>query len=447
MRSIPLFAEAGATLRLATPLIAGQLSQMLMGVVDTAMIGPLGTTELAASALVTNLSHIPLVFAIGLLSAIPVRVSQARGAEDTGRAGAVLRDGLWLAAGMGALTLLGMGLILTQLHRLGQDPAVTEMAPVFLKWIALSMVPAFLSLAVKGHADALNRPWPPFWITLGGVFLNVLLNWLLIRGNAGCPALGLAGAGVATLISRSAILAGLMIWLRSSRSLRDWIPRRWWSRPDPRSLASLAGLGLPAALQTLAEVSAFVASTFLAGTLGETALAAHHVALVCAASVFMVPLGLSMAVTVRIGAAIGSGSPGAPRPVFLSALLLAAGFTLVSFGVIAGGRRGIAACFIPDAATLETAAALLLISAVFQAGDAVQVISVGALRGLEDVRFPARAAFAAHWLLGLPVGYWLAFPRNMGVTGIWWGLTFGLSTCALLFSLRFWNRSGATRSG
>jgi MATE family multidrug resistance protein len=195
-------------------------------------------------------------------------------------------------------------------------------------------------------------------------------------------------------------------------------------------------------MQMLAEVSAFVAAGFLVGTLGGEPLAAHQVALVCAASVFMIPLGLSMAVTVRTGAARGAGDQSGPRRILGGALLVAALFTLPTFGVIAGGRHVIAGWFITDSATLELAAGLLLISAVFQASDAIQVISMGALRGLEDVQFPARAAFAAHWLIGLPLGWWLAFRQGTGVQGIWWGLTIGLTVCAVLFARRFWRKSG-----
>ncbi len=442
MRLADLFTDAKVTLRLATPLIAGQLSQMLMGVVDTAMIGRLGTTPLAAAALVTNLSHVPLVFGIGLLTAISVRVSQARGAAHPERARAALRHGMWLALLLGISTLLGASVLLPQLGNFRQAPAVVAITPPLLEWIALSMVPAFLGIAVKNHADAMDHPWPPFWITLGGVFLNVVLNWLLIYGNAGFPTLGLAGAGIATCIARVAVFVGLVAWCRSSRDLRDWIPAHWLRRPSWRPFASLARLGLPSAMQMLAEVSAFVAAGFLVGTLGGEPLAAHQVALVCAASVFMIPLGLSMAVTVRTGAARGAGDRSGPRRILGGALLVAALFTLPTFGVIAGGRHVIAGWFITDSATLELAAGLLLISAVFQASDAVQVISMGALRGLEDVQFPARAAFAAHWLIGLPLGWWLAFRQGTGVQGIWWGLTIGLTVCAVLFARRFWRKSG-----
>jgi len=155
----------------------------------------------------------------------------------------------------------------------------------------------------------------------------------------------------------------------------------------------------------------------------------------------MVPLGLSMAVTVRTGAAVGSGDRRGPRLILGGALILAAAFTALSFAGIFGGRRIIAGWFVTDGATLEAAAGLLLISAVFQTSDAIQVISAGSLRGLEDVHFPARAAFAAHWLLGLPLGWFFAFRQGMGVDGIWWGLTIGLTSCAVLFNARFWARS------
>jgi len=261
-----------ATLRLALPLIAGQLSQMLMGVVDTAMIGRVGVTPLAAAAFVTNLSHLPLVFGIGILTAVSVKVSQARGSGNPDAARAILRHGLWIALATGGLTVAAALSITPLLGRIGQDPEVIAATSPFLQLIAFSLVPAFLGMAIKNHADAMNHPWPPFWITFAGVLLNVLLNWILIYGNLGSPALGLAGAGIATLVARTLIFAGMIAWCRSTPALRDWIPRHWFRRPLPREVASLIRLGFPSALQMLAEVSAFVAAGLLIGTLGKEAL-------------------------------------------------------------------------------------------------------------------------------------------------------------------------------
>ncbi len=437
-----------ATLTLAFPLMAGQVSQMLMGVADTVMIGHVGVVPLAASAFALNLMHIPFVFGIGLLTAISVRVSQARGAGAPVLARSTLRHGMWAALFLGIGTMLAALAVLPWLDKFRQDPEVVDAAPGYLLLVAASLTPALLGMAVKNHADAMNRPWPAFWITLAGVGLNVVLNWIFIYGKLGIPAMGLEGAGIATLLARLAIFVALVIWCRRAGGLQEWVPQRWIRWPVWAELRSLVALGFPSALQLLAEVSAFVMAGLMIGSLGKEALGAHQVALTCAATIFMIPLGMSMALTVRVGEAVGAGQREHLRTILLGALAMAAAFTVLSFIVILAGRHTIAGWFITDPTTLAVAAGLLLVSAAFQASDAVQILAVGALRGLEDVRFPAVCAFAAYWVISLPVGWWLAFQMQWGVAGVWWGITLGLTLNALLFSSRFWRltRGGTERT-
>ncbi len=435
--------ELGATMALAAPLIVGQLSQMLMGVVDTVMIGRVGVTELAASAFVNNLLFLPLIFGIGLLTSVSIRVSRARGAGDEASARAALRGGLQIAVALGVATLALALAVVPHLGRFGQETAVAEASPRYFLWVAASMIPALLAVALKNHADALQRPWPVLWITLGGVALNVVLNWLLIYGNLGFPRLELEGAGVATLLARAAAVAGLVWWCLGARSVRVWVPRRWFRRPDWGDLRGMVRLGLPPGVQLVAEVGIFVFATLLIGTLGERALAAHQIAISCAGMIFMVPLGLSMALTVRMGAAAGGGGGRErQRAVVKSGWLLAGFYTLGSFVLILLGRHMIAGWFLDDAETVALAAALLLVSAAFQAGDALQITSIGALRGLEDVRFPAAMALLAYWGVALPVGWVLTIPAGFGVFGMWWGITLGLTLAGGVLSRRLWVMSG-----
>lgn len=430
--------DAWATLTLAVPLMAGQVSQMLMGVADTVMIGHVGVVPLAASAFALNLLHVPFVFGIGLLTAISVRVSQARGAGAPEIARSTLRHGLWVALFLGIATMLLACAVLPWLGKFRQDPEVVAAAPGYLLLVAASLTPALLGMALKNHTDAMNRPWPAFWITLAGVGLNILLNAIFIHGKFGVPAMGLEGAGVATLLARLAVFVALAIWCRRAAGLEEWVAQRWLRWPVWAELRSLVALGFPSALQLLAEVSAFVMAGLMIGSLGKEALGAHQVALTCAATIFMIPLGMSMALTVRVGVAVGAGHRDRLRTILLGAMAMAGVYTVLSFLVILGGRYTIAGWFITDPATLGVAAGLLLVSAAFQASDAVQILAVGALRGLEDVRFPAVCAFAAFWLIGLPAGWWLAFQWQWGVAGVWWGITLGLTLNAVLFSRRFW---------
>lgn len=436
-----LLHEGRSTLRLAFPLIAGQLGQMLVGLADTLMIGQLGVVPLAAATFANTIVHLPLMFGIGMTMAVSIRVSQARGARDPQMAREALRNGLYLAHFVGLLTVILALLLAPFLHLFGQEEEVTRAANRYFLIVALSMVPAIGSMAVKNHSDAMNHPWPAFWILLGGVGFNVLLNWVFIWGHLGSPALGLEGAGLATLLARSATLVSLLFWSRRSPEIREWVPRHWWKRPHLESIRSLVKVGLPTSLQLLAEVSAFVMATILIGRIGKEALAAHQVAITCAATVFMVPLGLSMALTVRVGEAWGAQAHERLRPIVVSGWLLGTAFTLVSASTVLALPGTIAGWFIDEPRTLAVATSLLIVSAAFQYSDAMQILSMGALRGLNDVSGPAWLAVFAYWIVSLPIGWWLAFPRDLGAPGMWWGITIGLTLTAVLLGSRLWKRT------
>jgi MATE family multidrug resistance protein len=255
--ALPSFAqECRTTIKLALPLISGQLGQMLIAVVDTVMIGRLGVIALGAATLTNTVLAVPYVLSIGLLSSISVRVSQARGAERPEDAADALRHGTWLALlfALGVIALSVAGL--PWLDRLGQPPEVVASAPTYLVIVAVSFVPAMLSMAWKNHADAMNQPWPAFWILFGGVLLNILLNWLWIWGHWGFPALGLEGAGWATLTARTASAITMFLWITRAAVVRTWTPKRWLTPTSKAAFATLLAIGFPASLQLLTEVSA-----------------------------------------------------------------------------------------------------------------------------------------------------------------------------------------------
>lgn len=438
----PTFArECRDTIVLALPLIAGQLSQMLMGVVDTVMVGHLGVVPLGAATLANTIVCVPWVLGIGLLTSVSVRVSQARGAGRPDLAQEALRHGTWIALAYGIIVAAVLALGVPYLHFLGQPAEVVAQTPTFLITIGVSLIPALLSMAWKSHADALNHPWRPFWIMLGAVGLNVFLNWLWISGRWGFPAMGLEGAGYATLTARTVAAFVMFQWMTRSHFIHQWTPRRWLVRCSRPAFLSLLAIGFPTSLQLLTEVGAFAASSLIIGTLGAIPLAAHQVAITCAATTFMVPLGVSMAITVRVGEIVGAEQRDRLHRVLAGGWLYAVGFMLIPTLVFFFHGPGIAALFVSDAAVIGIAARLLIVAAVFQILDGIQIVAVSALRGINDVRFPAWAAFVAYWIVALPVGAWLGLgAHQLGPMGVWAGLAFGLGVAAVALGTRAWRK-------
>lgn len=431
-----LLHESRLSLKLAIPLMIGQLSQMLMGVVDTLMVGHLGVTELAALTFANSLFYVPFVFGIGVLTAVSVLSSTARGAQDPKAARASCRNGLYLGTGLGLALFLLCGLLSFRLEWFGQPEEVTAATGTFYRILMFSTIPALASIALKNHADALNRAWTPFWIFLGGVLLNVLLNWMLIFGKLGCPEMGFEGAAWATLIARVAILLAVFTWLIGCRDLKDWVPHRWFVPVKMTSMRKLLGVGVPASLQMLSEVSAFSAAGIIMGLIGKEAMAAHQITVSLTGTAFMIPLGFSMALTVRIGEAYGARDPRRLRAVAHSGwamLVLSAAFTASCFLLLGETMSG---WFTDETPLIELTASLLAICAAFQFFDAQQVGSASMLRGMHDTRIPAIVAFISYWIIGIPAGLVLAFVFDMGARGVWWGLAIGLAMAALTLGWR-----------
>ncbi|MBK1880954.1 MATE family efflux transporter [Luteolibacter pohnpeiensis] len=433
--------ESKRTLRLAFPLIIGQLSQMLLGVADTVMIGKLGVTELAALTFANAVFHVPFVFGIGLLTAVSVFTSNAKGSNDPEAARASCRNGTYLALAIGTLLFAAAWLISLRLDLFGQPEAVTARTPAFFRILMASIIPGLAALALKNHADALNRPWPPFWIFMSGVALNIGLNWLLIYGHFGFPAMKLTGAATATFISRTLVLIAMIVWLLHAHGLREWVPYRWFRRPDFTAIRRLLGIGWPASLHMLCEVAAFSTSGLIIGRFGSTPMAAHQVAITCAATAFMIPLGLSMALTVRIGEANGAGLDHQLRPIAISGWLLATIIALMTAATFLLFGKNLTSLFISNKEVISLAASLLIIVGIFQLVDSLQVVSGAMLRGLHDAHVPALMGFISYWLVGLPLAIALGFHFHLGTRGVWWGLAGGLSVACLTLGPRLWLRT------
>jgi len=407
-----------------------------MGVTDSAMIGHAGTVPLAASAFASNIFNIFYVMGIGLMLPVAVFVARARGAGSPREAREYLRHGGLLAVGFGLAELLLMGVLATQLHRFGQPPEVVAAVGPYFLLCAASIVPVLLQLALRQFAEAMGHPWVPMFIMLAGVGLNALLNWIFIYGRLGMPALGLTGAGISTLVSRTLGALVIFLWLTRYPAIREAWPRSWRGAFSRERFRRMLGLGAPAAGMLLFETTAFAFSGIMVGWLGAVPLAAHQIAITCASFAFMVPLGLSIAAGMRMSRAAGAGERHRLRPIAFG--ITALGLVVMMFFAVMFWIGGdfIARRFVQDAAVVALAVQLLGVAAVFQLADGVQVIAAAALRGIMDVRIPAVITLVAYWIIALPLGYGLGFPAGHGAAGVWIGIAGGLAFAAVFLVAR-----------
>ncbi len=433
--------EARPTLALAAPIMAGMLGHMMIGLADTLMVGRVGVVPLAASALVNTLTHLPFVFFFGLLSSIGVLTSQARGAQHPREAGEVLRHGLVLALAAGLCTVASTLCLRPFLDRFGQPAEVVAAARTYLILFGVSLLPALVFYGGKHYCEALNHPWIPNFILLSGVALNIFLNWILIYGHWGAPALGLAGAGWATIIARTYTAIALLTFIGRAAIFREFRPECWTAPLDLVRFRRLLQLALPIGVQHFLEVSAFAFAALMMGWISTDAIAAHQIAITCAATTFMCGLGIGMAVCIRVGQAWGAGEYPRMRRIGFVGITLSGGLMSLFGLVFVGAGKTIAGWFIVSPAVVSLGAQLLLVAAVFQVADGVQIAAISGLRGQNDVRVPAFIAILAYWIVAVPIGYVLAFRAHYGAFGIWIGLAIGLGAAAACLTWRFHWRS------
>ncbi|MBV8376011.1 MAG: MATE family efflux transporter [Verrucomicrobia bacterium] len=428
--------ELTKTLALACPIVAGQVGQMLMGLIDTIMVGQVGTSSLAAAAFANCIVSVAFVFGIGILTSVGVLVSRVHGAGMDQHKQVILCSAIWLAATIGVLLATVITLAQPWLSIFRQPQAVLTLAKPFIAILSWSLVPALVFISSKVFSEALSKPLAPALIMYLGVALNVFLNWVLIFGNLGAPALGLVGAGYATLIARIATMtATLAFCLYVTGSGLSILLPGLLSLP---TIKSLLRIGLPAGFQLLSEVGAFAFAAVLMGWIGTAALAAHQIAITCAATTFMFPLGIAQAVGVRIGQTVGAGTHELVRVIGFGGLCLSGSMMLVFAVVYATLGHSIANGFDRDTAVVDLTSSLLLVAGLFQIADGVQVTAMGGLRGLADVRAPMILAFVFYWLCAIPIGYTAAFVFRAGAVGIWAGLAAGLFLAAITLTTRFW---------
>lgn len=426
--------ELAAAVRLAAPVVFVQLGSMLMGVVDTVMLGHFSAEALAAGALGHSTNITLLMFGLGTLAVLDPLISQAYGAREPEAVAAHLQRGVLLALAL----CLPMGLLLWDIAPLlraaGQPEAIVGDAAAYARGIVWGIPAYFLFMVVRQALQAMSVVRPAGWAIVVGNILNILLDWVLIFGHLGFPVLGVAGSAYATSTARWLMLAWLVF--ASRRQLAPYW--RGFTAEAARlpSYLRLLRIGVPIGLHQSIEILLFASAGLLMGRMGVAQLAGHQIAINVASLAFMVPLGISGAATTRVGNAIGrQDMPGARRAA-LACLLLGGGVMVLFAILFAWFPEALTRLYTRDAATIAVAALLLPIAAMFQVFDGLQVVSVGVLRGTADTAVPAILALLGFWAVGLPAGWFLGFRLGHGPAGIWWGLTIGLAAVASLLLLR-----------
>lgn len=425
------------TFQLAYPVMLSQLGQVSVGVADSMMVGRLGALPLAAASLGNSIFFVIMMFGIGVSMGITPLVSVADGKGKWKRISRLFKHGLWINIATGFL-LTAVVLGLSQgLHFLDQPAEVVVLAVPYLLIITASLIPLMVFQTFKQLAEGLSQTKQAMYITVFSNVVNVFLNWVLIWGYLGFPELGLNGAGWATLISRILMMVLMGGYILTSPRYRQYHIKLSLPNLSFPMLSRILKIGIPTGFQFIFEVSAFSTAAIMMGWIGVNALAGHQIALNLASISYMLATGLSTAGMIRVSNQIGKGNLKGMREAGMVVFGMVMVFMFacaVTFFVL---RFFLPTLYIDDPEVISLAASLLIIAGLFQLSDGVQVVGLGVLRGLEDVKVPTLVTLMAYWVLGLPLGYVLAFPLGWAEKGIWIGLLIGLTITAVMLFYRF----------
>lgn len=434
----PLRRDLRETFDLALPLMIGQLSSIGMNVIDTLLAGHLNAHTLAAVAIGSGVWSLAIVSAIGIMMAVPPTVAQLAGAGNLARVGPVFRQALWLALLLGVLLLLVMRYASPLLlDAFGIDASIIDDTRLFLRAVAWGAPALTGTFALRGLSEGLQLTRPTMYFGLFGLVVLAPIGYVFMYGKLGVAPRGAQGSGEATALVLWLQFFAFALYLHVRKTYRTIAPFARWEPPRWRAIGALLKLGAPMGVAVLMEAGMFVCTALLIGSLGAVTVASHQIAINVASITFMLPLGLAMATTVRVGNAAGRNDARAIRRAGAAGILLSLGTQLLSSTAMALFPHAIAGVYTDDPAVAGLAAQLLLLAAIFQFSDGIQVTANGALRGIKDTTVPMAITLVAYWAIGMPVGYWLAFPLHYGARGMWIGLIAGLSSAAAMLLLRF----------
>ncbi|MEP5254007.1 MAG: MATE family efflux transporter [Winogradskyella arenosi] len=433
-------------LKLASPVMLGMLGHTFVSFIDNIMVGQLGAAELAAVSLGNSFIFIAMSLGIGFSTAITPLVAEADSENNFDKGKSVFKHGLFLCTVLGLILFVCLLFAKPLMYVMDQPEEVVDLAIPYLDLVAFSLVPLIVFQAFKQFSDGLSLTKYPMYATIVANVLNVAINYVLIFGKFGCPEMGIVGAAVGTLVSRFVMVAYLW-WLLAKRDKsKAYVTHIKFFSLSKQPMKKLTNLGLPSAMQMFFEVGIFTGAIWLSGTLGANAQAANQIALNLSSMTFMVATGLSVAAMIRVGNQKGLKDFVALRRIAESIFIVGFIFAVLFALLFVIFHKMLPTMYVDldDPAnavdTMEVvsiAATLLLAAAVFQITDSLQVIALGALRGLQDVKIPTLITFVSYWVIGFPICYYLGKAEAYGSLGIWIGLIVGLSVAAILLFIRF----------
>ncbi|MFT5102929.1 MAG: MATE family multidrug resistance protein [Candidatus Latescibacterota bacterium] len=438
--------EFKSNMHLATPVILGMLGHTVVSLVDNIMVGQLGTAELAAVSLGNSFMFIAMSLGIGFSTAITPLIAEADGEGDFEKGKSTFKHGLFLCIVLGIVLFATVFIAKPLMYAMKQPPEVVDLAMPYLNLAAFSLIPLMVFQAFQQFSDGLSMTRYPMYATLVANIVNVILNYIFIFGKFGAPELGVVGAAIGTVVSR-VIMVVYLWWILSQKTKsRDYVLKIKLFKLSKKMLAKVLSLGFPSALQMFFEVAIFTAAIWLSGILGKNSQAANQIALNLSSMTFMVAMGFSVAAMIRVGNQKGLKRFRELRRIAFSILLLSTLLATV-FAVLFLVFNEIfpklyldydnPEKFVDNLEVASIAAKLLIIAAIFQISDTIQVVILGALRGMQDVKIPTVITFISYWVIGFPVSFYLSLYTEYTSAGIWIGLLAGLTASAILLMLRF----------
>jgi len=432
--------------KLATPVILGMLGHQVVALVDNIMVGQLGSAELAAVSLGNSFMFVAMSLGVGFSTAITPLVAEADGAGNRERGKSSFKHGLFLCIVLGLALFAVVMFAKPLMYVMKQPPEVVDLAMPYLTLVAASLVPLIIFQGFKQFSDGLSMTRFPMYATIVANLVNVLLNYMFIFGKFGAPELGVVGAAIGTLVSRVVMVGYLWYLLSRKEKSRYFVTNIKIFTLSKAMLKKLLNLGFPSAMQMFFEVGIFTSAVWLSGILGKNPQAANQIALNLASMTFMVAMGFSVAAMIRVGNQKGLRNFRELRRVAISIGLLTSILALVFavFFILFNGELpkifldyNSVTDFADNHEVVAIAAQLLIIAAIFQFTDALQVVALGALRGMQDVKIPTVITFIAYWIIGFPISYYLSMETSLESMGIWIGLLAGLSASGIMLFIRF----------
>ncbi|MFZ6012167.1 MAG: MATE family efflux transporter [Bacteroidota bacterium] len=417
-------------LRLALPVMLSNLGHVLMGVTDNVMVGHINAVSLAAAGLATVVFNVLLLFGIGVSYAITPLVATAHGEQNDGKIVDVVRHGLVINF-LNSLVLIACVFVAQNLlYKINQPAEVVSLAIPFLNIICYSLIPVMIFQTFKQYTEGLSHTDVAMIIMIGANVVNVLLNYLLVFGHLGFPAMGLEGSGWATFYSRVFMAIAIIVYVYYNKRFKKYRAAFSFVNYSRDLFKKLLNLGIPSGVQFIFEVAAFDFSLVMMGWLGVYTQAAHQIAINLATISYMTTAGLASAATIRVGYFLGRRDFRNMHMAAHSLLGMALAVMCVWAVLFIFGRYWLPSLYVNDPGVISIASSLLVIAGLFQLSDGTQVVCIAALRGLLDVKIPSALIFISYWIIGLPLGYYLAFVLDFGGNGVWWGLFIGLTLTA-----------------